>query len=299
MPRATDSDRRFWLCEERDASCGVSAEKVNQMRITVIVAMFMLLVACAAGPDTRSTRSQSSVPLTDSEKTYLARLESDGRLMYEKDSRAAEATDILLGIIDPADYPGFVGWVTLPNGEDYTVSFYEKLGSEFSIIADVKFETQANYSIDMHPERSLSEREESMIRARIAALEGGVSACSERFNTIVIPSQNEGAWDVYLIAATTNPDLVLVGGHIKVTVSKFDAEILDRKPLSKSCLTFDKSGGDMPEGASMAAFFMTHIVTPMPVEVHPYLSLLHGANLAVSTERGLWMIESGGINLIR
>lgn len=137
-----------------------------------------------------------------------------------------------------------------------------------------------------------------MIKARIAALEKGANACSDRFNTIVIPSQTSDEWDVYVLAATTDPKLVQVGGHVRVSVSKNSSNVTATMPLSKSCLALDKSGEGLPEGATISALTVSHIVSPMPVAIHPYLNLLHEISLAVTSERGLWMVSSGNIELM-
>ena len=219
--------------------------------------------------------------------------------MYEKDIRAAAATDLLLTQISPSDFPNFVGWVTYPNHEDLTVSFYEENGGEFNIIADVIFENDGIHNIELDPDRALSLNEISMIKARIAAIQVGANSCSERFNTVVIPSASDEFWDVYVLAATTNPNLVQVGGHVKVTVSKTTSEVVESSPLSNSCLALNKSGDNLPEGATISALTVSHIVTPMPVAIHPYLNFLHDISLAVSTQRGLWMIESGNVRLLQ
>ncbi len=253
----------------------------------------ILLASCGANVATKAGQPEQVVPLTDSEKAYITRIEEDGRLMYEKDIRAAQATDLLLAKINPADYPNFVGWVTYPNEDDFTVSFYEKTVDGFKVISDVKFSRQVDPALNLNPARAPNNQELSMLNARLVALEKGVNGCSDRFNTVVLPSQNEAHWDVYVLAATTNPKLVQVGGHVKVTVLKNTAEVVDIMPLSKSCLALDKSGEGLPEGASLSALSVSHHVSLMPVAIHPYLNLLHDIALVVSSERGLWMIRSG------
>jgi len=269
------------------------------MKIIGLVGFCIFLVACASGTSTKPQPREAPKPLTVTEKTYISQIETDGRLMYEKDTRAATATDLLLSKINPSDYPTFVGWVTYPNTDDFTVSFYEESGDDFKVIADVFFGTKGNPNLDLIPNRELSATEKSMIKARIAALQIGANSCSDRFNTVIIPSLDKEAWDVYVLASTMNPKLVQVGGHVKVKVAKKTAEVMDKLPLSRSCLALDKSGDNLPEGASISALTVSHIVTPMPVAIHPYLNLLHNISLAVSSERGLWMIESGSVRVIR
>lgn len=264
--------------------------------LTIITCVF--LFSCAATNNVGKPPQSPSNPLSEVERAYISQIEASGLLMYEKDIRAANATDILLSKIRPEDYPNFVGWVTYPNKDDFTVSFYEQGDSGFRIIADVIYSKQEKPVINLSPSRSTTQLEVSMLSARIAALSKGANSCSDRFNTVVIPSQHSDLWDVYVLAATTDPKLVQVGGHVKVSVSKETSEVIDVMPLSKSCIALDKSGDDLPKDASISALTVSHIVSPMPVAIHPYLNLLHNINLAVMSERGLWMIKSGKVELL-
>ncbi len=261
------------------------------MKIIIIISSIIFLYSCAA---TNGVKKESQALLSEEEKAYILVVETDGRLMYEKDIRAADATDLLLAKIDPASYPNFVGWVTYSNKGGHTVSFYERSEKGFGVIADVTYLKGEGPVLDLAPSREPSKNEMSMISARITALENGASSCSTRHNTIVLPSQDKELWDVYVLAATTDPKLVQVGGHVKVTVSKDSAEVVKVMPLSKSCLVLDKTAG-LPEGATLAALTVSHIVTPMPIAIHPYINLLHDIDLAVGTERGLWMVSDGKI----
>jgi len=232
------------------------------MKVIGLVGFCIFLVACASGTSTKPQPREASKPLTDAEMAYVSQIETDGRLMYEKDTRAATATDLLLSKINSSDYPNFVGWVTYPNAENFTVSFYEKSGDDFKIISDVHFGAKGNPNMELNPNRVMSVTEKSMIRARITALQSGTNSCSDRFNTVIVPSKNKEAWDVYVLAATTNPKLMQVGGHAKVTISKSNSEVLEKLPLSNTCLALDKSGDNLPEGASISALTVSHIVTP-------------------------------------
>lgn len=102
-----------------------------------------------------------------------------------------------------------------------------------------------------------------------------------------------------MLAATTDPQVVQVGGHTKVSVSKTSHSVTDVTPLSKSCLVLSKTSEDMPEGASVEMLTVSHIVSDYPVEIHSYLSLLHEIPFAVMTERGIWLVKDGDIQLMK
>jgi hypothetical protein len=117
-------------------------------------------------------------------------------------------------------------------------------------------------------------------------------------NTVVMPSApGESDWTVYVLAATTQPGVILVGGHSRVRVDKQTAEILEVEALSNSCLQLAAPGtrSEVPEGSILV---FTHLISPLPIPIYPYLSLLHGEPLAVSTRRANWMIRGEEISFI-
>ncbi|MEE4303830.1 MAG: hypothetical protein V2J19_06705 [Wenzhouxiangella sp.] len=272
------------------------------MRLAVVASFLFLLSACAASSqkDDAGTPDfeQWHEPLTEAERREIEEVEAQGRILYRKDAFAARATDVLLEAVDLGAYPDFVGWVGYERGPDFVVSFYERSGSEVSLVGDVVFSEGGSPAFELEPDRALTDREVSMLNARMAALEAGRKSCSDRFNTVVMPSgPDEQAWTVYVLAATTQPGVMLVGGHSRVRVDKQSAEVLDVKSLSKSCLKLGTTRGrsDVPEGSILV---FTHLISPLPIPVYPYLSLLHREALAVSSRRGNWMIRGDDISFI-
>jgi hypothetical protein len=129
-----------------------------------------------------------------------------------------------------------------------------------------------------------------MWRARQLALGSGFRACSPSYAAVVVPEEGErpGPWIVYLLAESTQPDRVVLGGHHRIRVSTDGSEILAREPLARSCMT-SKLGAD---GAILG---VTHLISEQPLETHVFLSLLHGVTVGVATGSGLWLVEEGRI----
>ena len=268
------------------------------MKQILLLICALLLIGCNATTPQKNARSY--VPLEQAETEMIQRVQAAGKKMYEKDIRAARASDLVLSRIYPEDFPNFAGWITYKNDKDYTVSFYHKPSdNEYAIVADVIYESyELGPEVVIQPQRSPTDTELSMLTARQAAIIHGANNCSDRFNTVVLEGVNPQHWEVYVLAATTEPDVVPVGGNSRVTISKATGEIIKNENLSKSCLALNKSPDDLPEGASLAMLTMSHIVTDYPVEIHPYLNLLHGIDFAVITQRGLWFIVEGEISLV-
>jgi hypothetical protein len=272
------------------------------MRLASAICLVFLLCSCAPNPPKGGTSApnfeQWDEPLTEEESRRIERIEAQGRILYRKDAFAARATDLLLENVDLAAYPHFVGWVGYDRGSEFVVSFYERADEQVSLVGDVVFSSDGSAELELGPHRALTDREVSMVDARMAALEVGRTSCSDRFNTVIMPSEpNESSWTVYVLAATTQPGLILVGGHSRVLIDKQSSEVLEVEPLSKSCLKLGTTKGrtNLPEGSILV---FTHLVSPLPIPVYPYLSLLHGEAMAVSSRRANWMIRGDDISFI-
>ncbi len=268
------------------------------MRIVFVFFIAIALVACATTEKGSGAPQRWEIPLNDEEKLHIADVAEEGQLLYRKDQYAARATRLLLDAVDLADYPDFVGWVGYGDERTYIVSFYERTDDEVTLVADVHFSVDGTSRVEPNPGRAIGENEFSMLMARIVALEEGSNSCSNRFNTVVMPSRDDDdTWMVYVLAATTDPNAIVVGGHSRVRVAKVTAEVLDVERMSHSCLTLDKSEMER-RGSEGALVFVTHHATPMPVPVHPFLSLLHRQPIIVLSERGRWSVEGSRISLL-
>jgi hypothetical protein len=273
------------------------------MRILILLFSALLLTACAGtggGPSNGSgTPEQWDVPLDAAEQDLIAEVEREGQTLYRKDQYAAQATRALLAALDLADYPDIIGWVGYERGQDYVVTFYERSSDEISLIADIHFGANDEYNIEIEPDRVISDEELSMLDARTAAIEDGFNSCSDRFNSVVMPiDTDEEAWVVYILAATTNPNAIVVGGHSRIRVDKHTNEVLEVEALSSSCLTLDKSKLNAP-GSEGAMILVTHRASPMPTPIHPFLSLLHQRPVIVLSERGHWVVNGSSISMHR
>jgi len=91
-----------------------------------------------------------------------------------------------------------------------------------------------------------------------------------------------------VLAATTNPKAVLLGGHHRLTISANGHEVLEKRAFSNTCLTLKKD-------AAVAALYATHVLDPYPVETHVFASLLHHVPIYIGTENGMFVVEGKAI----
>jgi len=269
--------------------------------VALITAVSVLALACGPAQQRGGGAPARGAPaareLSPAERAEVQRIGDLGATIYEQDKVSAIATDILLAQINPADFPNFRGWLARDWGNHYVVSFYEETDGAISLIADITLRPSGEPEVQLRPARELPADELAMFRARQTGLEAGVNNCSDRFNTVVFPLP-DGAFDVFVLAATTDPELVVVGGHSRIRVAADGVTVLEREPFSRSCLAIDLTPDDLPPGAEVTAHAVTHIVSPYPAPTHVFLSLLHDTAFYVGTELGVWIVDRGSIGFL-
>lgn len=253
----------------------------------------LMVIGCAK--QSQPSGQNAAPELSYEEKREIARVERVGRDIYHQDRRAWQATDALLNVIDPEAHPDLSGWLVHERDGKTFVSFYEK-DESLSLLADVVFEGAPEPVVHESPGREISGTERRMYAARELALSAASSECAEEFNTVVLES--DAGWDVYVLAATRKPDLVMVGGHTRVRVDKAAEEVLETQPLYRSCFAMSKSPRDLPPGAELSALTMTQSAQPLPTETHIFLNLQHELDFVLVTSSGKWILKKGLVYLM-
>jgi hypothetical protein len=99
---------------------------------------------------------------------------------------------------------------------------------------------------------------------------------------------------VWLLAPSVSADAVPLGGHYRFMVSQDGRTLRRTDALSASCLLMDRRPPEKDGATTM--MFVTHIVSPEPVETHVFLSLLYRTPIAVGTgDKKIWMVDGGKI----
>lgn len=265
----------------------------------------ILLVALLFTGGCTITREQVDIgppphpDLDPAEIEQINAIETTGRVLYELDNRTMAASDLLMQAASADQFPDFYGSVTRPWGDDYRVAFYQRKGNTFRLLADVEFDGQQVPTLIMTPFREPLMEEASMVLAQKAALTSGRSDCSNRLKALVLPDSGTDNWEVYVLATASEPGTVQVGGHVRVLVPKGTGSVLNRSPLSSSCLVLNKPVPGAGATATVPTLAMGYSGGPLPSVIHAYLSLQHGLVLTVFTKRGTWSIVDGKIQLLK
>jgi hypothetical protein len=219
-----------------------------------------------------------------------------GRAIFEQDLASTRATQAVLAAMEGAPDQRIKGWITRREGSRWTVQFFSSEKEGFASLWEVKMTTfGAGVSVDhADPPRQLDAEGQRMARARTTAAAQPFRACSERYDTVVLPASLIGGrgYIVYLLASTGARGEWMVGGHQRFLISADGSAVVQHQPLSRGCLAVPASRH--PERAGAA--WVTHVVSDSPVETHVFLSLLHQAPLFVGTRRGIWKVAGQKIS---
>jgi hypothetical protein len=228
-----------------------------------------------------------------------------GEKIHRHDMAAWRATDALMKKVGKAD-ARVRGWLTdeYVAGSAYgiKVSFIGETADGPSVLYLMRISSGGppyDYVYVDPPER-LDDSQLARWRARGAA-EQAVGKrddrCGETYNTVVIPvgtGSSKGIL-VYMLAATTQPDLLIGGGHFLYEYSGDGTRLLSQRAFTKSCIDIP-FGKDSSKG-EVAALTLTHLLDRTPTEVHSWLSYNYGKTLYLGTMENsmMWIIMKGHI----
>jgi hypothetical protein len=219
-----------------------------------------------------------------------------GYRIYRQDFAAAAAFDELLRLNVLGRDERLKGWITDddPRGA-VTVLFVGDAGGQATELYSVAIEAGrvvAGSYTAFDPPAPLNEARAAQFRARRLAKSSDHLRCAARYNTVALPAdgRNDGAFHVYVLAATSDPRLYLFGGHHRYTISADGNTVEEHRAFTKGCLNMERKGGG-------AIPLISHLLDPYPTEVHLFLSLLYRTKIAVYTEtnKTVWEVERGRV----
>ena len=95
---------------------------------------------------------------------------------------------------------------------------------------------------------------------------------------MVPPSAADGPIDVYQISPQTARGRYPIGGHFKTSVAA-DGSVAASRGFTNACL--DAAVAEPAAGARPAPIAVTHLLGPLPTEIHVFLSIWTGHPLVV------------------
>lgn len=273
------------------------------MRIALLTALSVLAIGQAG-----RAADPAPVKLTADEQAAVIKALNRGSLIYAYDQAAWHGTDDMLarlkanGTVDTVDtvVNTIAGWVVEGPVSAPVLTFFDNDAQQPHVLYTATMtgygRTVATASLIAASEkRAVTPAQLNMIaalkRARAALATSEAKMCSEkRSNTVVLPPEAPGEPTlVYFLTPQTTNDSYPMGGHYRVDVGNDGATPVIR-PFAKSCLGI---GWNNKTEKKPEALVVTHLLDPVPTEIHVFTVFAAGLPIYVATSPGarLWAVE--------
>lgn len=217
-----------------------------------------------------------------------------GRQIYAIDGAAALASAALRRSgVDPQS-GGVVGWVTEPTENGILVRFVRRGSQGPEAAYDVTVDAAgAAPTVARRDGAPLTPDQAAQFAAAQLALGRLDKPCSKTYRPVAFRDPGTRNWRVYALATSEDPGVFMVGGHFRFLVSPDGGRILSGGRLPPpSCLAGEKTA----EGHPAVAFMVAEPVSPIPTELHVFLSLRQNLPLIVVAADGKrWLVAHGTI----
>ncbi|HYD49043.1 MAG TPA: hypothetical protein VEB21_11875 [Terriglobales bacterium] len=278
--------------------------------LAALLAASLLLIGtgCATRAATSSTAPRPkevlSIPADLVDSVERARLL--GLALYTQDAASAIATDVLIQNIGSLEGKGLGGWITVRDADVggrqtgwWLVKFFSD-EPQPAILYEVRVPTRPELNAiftRLDPPLVAKGSSRVLIAARAAAIAAAPEP-TRAMNTVLLPGEPFG-YDgtlVYLLAATTDPEVMVLGKHYRILVSgtQPNAQVSE---LSRSQLEVPLRRGGAGS-ARIVAPWVKHTVSEAPLESYVFASLFHRIPIFVETSRGVWWVDGSDISLI-
>ena len=228
----------------------------------------------------------------------ISTLEKLGHAIYVQDEAAWHASDALIARHPQSDLvkEKIRGWIVEDRPDGQLVRFVREGDSGLEAAYDIHY-AGGSSSISEPQDRHLTDEEKAQFGARNLAIKSITQRCGDNYNTVVLKDPEGPGWLAWALAATTNPNLVVAGGHHRLTVSADGTQVVKMDALSRTCVVMNKNGA--PSGSSVAGLFSTQLVSNVPLETFVFLSLQQHVPFYVGTpDRTVWKIADGKIEKV-
>lgn len=257
------------------------------MRVPVLISALALSLAVPAA-------AQEPPEPGPIESWPLEKISAMGREIHTQDVAAWVATDALLAHLGDAGPGKLAGWIVVPDGAGLLVRFVQLDDEKLTAGFDVRVvDGVAGPVVDVR-DQPLSNVEQARFHARQTAIANlGDLQCTESWNSVVTSDPDGDGWLVWLLAATSRPGVVPMGGHYRFMISADGRSVMRRDQLSVGCLNMSRPPESQGRPTMM---FVTHIVSDTPVETHVFLSLQTGLAIVIGVgEDEAWIVDGTAI----
>lgn len=232
------------------------------------------------------------------EKVAIDQALARGRLMYAYDQAAWHGTDDMMSkVADPGHTIG--GYIVDGPAASPTLIFFDKDAKEPHAVYIAEFRNNQLVSsrvLGAGDDRALSAARKTMILARSTGIaawkrETPLYCGSTAPNTVVLPPEwIGGPYLVYVMSPQSDARSWPFGGHFRVEIDS-DGSPGALRVFNKGCLDVKE-----PQDAKTAAMVVTHLLDPVPTEIHVFTALASHHPVVVATPNGkTWWVTGEGI----
>lgn len=230
-----------------------------------------------------------------SETAALDRAARVGERIFFYDLDAWQGSDDLVAKL-PNAHQIVRGWIVDGPIDDAELVFYGQTAAGLRIVYSARFNREKLVSSHVYGDGDdavLSPARLAMIAARDAAAlaiaQQHTPPCNSAvFNTVVLPPDAPGGpTHVYFLSPQSNDASVPAGGHYLIDVSAA-GQAGPQRAFTNSCIDLPVTEKD---GTKPVALYITHLLDPLPTEIHVYAALLAGLPLYVSAGGRTWDVD--------
>jgi hypothetical protein len=254
--------------------------------VAVLLALLFAVPAAAQTPDERARLDWA-----------IAR----GRLLFEVDRAAWVTTDDMQERLSQADQQLIRGWTVERDGTGYVVVYFTA-GEGNARRALYRGRVENRRVVSRETFRSGSGPGLTPMQSRIAQAYGLASKMNARIcgnsrpNLAVIPPDSVDApMDIYVLTPQTQTGTFPFGGHNRATFSAAGV-LLSQRAFTNSCISMSDRTDD---GQQVVGVAITHLLDPIPTEIHVFMSIWMNVPVSVSTGEPLRIWEVTGDRIER
>ncbi|WP_159744351.1 hypothetical protein [Luteimonas cellulosilyticus] len=232
-----------------------------------------------------SVSAQEATP--EALQPEIASAQSNGRMMFLHARAVAAVRAAMQEDRDMRRDRRIAGEVTEGRDGKITVTVLDETPAALyraTVLADGTIELPINV---LPSPGQLSTLEAGAAQARATALAFDTPRCGKHYDTITFPTNEADQWVVYLMPRPARGSVPVGGAFRLETVG---TTVTEGRSYTNTCIA-------MASNPKSEAMIITHLLDPVPTEVHVFWSLWEGKPFFVSTaEDGLWKIEEGRIS---
>ena len=228
-----------------------------------------------------------------------ATTEQVGRALYDQERRVAIASDLLSDNFD-VEAEHIVGYITSGDAQHMVVRYLRRVGQHYESAVDAVFTDLLLPVLQVPSDPVLSAAQMAQAAARGQVSADVSTRCDGRYNTLVVPDPDGEGMLVYAIADSEDPTKLMLGGHVRFTLSADGQTIENTEPLATSCTAGPRK--QLEEAAATHGkhgLSVRNLLAATPLESHVLLSLLYGLPLfVVTSDLKMWEVAKGKMSVL-